>query len=420
MSTENGLSGLGLDQLAKQVKGQKAFNVSNPKPSGEPQPPTAPVNNEPPAPKPTGNEEPPAPADSPKPEGGNNKNILNQPIEIPSGNNGNNEPSNNNDSGNPSPNNTNDASSPLIPFVDVLKERGILSEDTLKEADVKSADDLVNLLNKENSKRIEEIRSNFIEERSPEAKRFIEMLDAGIPLEQAQQVSNNAVTVKDFTEDKFTEDPKLQEKAVEMYLQNIGLPEDEIKDQLEYFKDTEKLYDKALNYGKELQKAQKAYEEKLLSDQKAYEEDMKKRQKEDLDKLKDTVHSTEEIIPGRKLSDEAREKLFKSITTAVDKDPNTGQPINAIMKKRMEDPLSFEIKLHYLNELGVFDDKWDGILSSGKSKAVEEFERALQSTAPPSGSAPIQSPEQKGDSKSVVDSFKTLKEQLQKSKFKTK
>lgn len=401
MDKNNSIIGLGLDQLSKQIKGGESFNPT-PAPAVEPTPAPAPAPISQPEPKQT-------PA-----EPGNNEpvNPLKIPINISNADARNVEPQNNP----PAPKNTDDASSPFAPFANVLKEQGVLFDEVLEGVDVNSIDGLVSAIQKTIEYNAENYRKNYVSQRSEEAQRFINMIDQGVPLNEAKEVVSNLASIKNFNEQSLAQDKALQKKAVETYLRTVAdMSDEDIKDQIDYFEDTDKLYSKAVGFSAKLKEHYEQEELQKIEQIKQQEELYKKQAQEQINGLKQKVDGITEIIPGKPLNDNIKKKLFESITTPVAQDPTTGQYVNKVAQKRMEDPISFEIKLHYLNELGVFDDKWDGIISSAKSEAVKELEKSLRNnTSQANGKAPVYSPETASEgSKSIVDSFKQLKQQLQ-------
>lgn len=401
MDKNNSIIGLGLDQLSKQIKGGESFTPT-PAPAVDPTPDPVPAPVAQPEPKQT-------PA-----EPGNNEpvNPLKIPINISDANARNVDPQNNP----PAPKNTDDASSPFAPFANVLKEQGVLFDEVLEGVDVNSIDGLVSAIQKTIEYNAENYRKNYVSQRSEEAQRFINMIDQGVPLEEAKEVVSNLASIKNFNEQSLAQDKSLQKKAVETYLRTVAdMSDEDIKDQIDYFEDTDKLYSKAVGFSAKLKEHYEQEELQKIEQIKQQEELYKKQAQEQINGLKQKVDGITEIIPGKPLNDSIKKKLFESITTPVAQDPATGQYVNKVAQKRMEDPISFEIKLHYLNELGVFDDKWDGIISSAKSEAVKELEKSLRNnTSQASGKAPVYSPETASEgSKSIVDSFIQLKQQLQ-------
>lgn len=306
------------------------------------------------------------------------------------------------------PKDTESSSSQYLPFANYLKEQGLISEDLLtEETEIKSVDDLKEIFNKQKERDYEAIKQSMFGNSTEEVKSFINMLESGVPLEEAKQITKNNSDISTLLKSNYKEDADVQEKIVRSYLSKLDLDENEINDQIEYLKDTEKLSEKATTFADKLKEIS-AYEEETAKKRAAEREiALRKDAEQQISKLKDTITSKSELIPGRKISEKEKENIFKSMTTAVGQDPTTGQPLNAVAVKRMQNPVEFEIMLHYLNEIGVFDGKFDKIITAAKSKATEELERALSSTSSKSGSSPNFKPDQNTQATSeLLNSFK--------------
>jgi hypothetical protein len=59
-------------------------------------------------------------------------------------------------------------------------------------------------------------------------------------------------------------------------------------------------------------------------------------------------------------------------------DESTGMPLNKIAQARAQDPLNFEINLAYIFEITNGFKDWSTLGSSGKKKAIEEFEKSVR------------------------------------------
>jgi hypothetical protein len=315
----------------------------------------------------------------------------------------------------PAPKETKDASSPFASFANVLKEQGIFFDEITEDLNFDSIDDFTKGIENAIKYNVDQRRNEDLSRYTPETREFIDMLDKGVDFNTVKEVAKKA-NIKDFVPHKLEDNVDLQKQAIKMYLsESTDMSEQDIEDQIEYFEDTSKLSDKANSYATKLQDNYVSTKERLKQEADVARQQYSDSAKAQIEGLKEKVYSTNEIVPGKPLNDNTKEKLFKSITTAVSKDPNTGAPMNAVAVKRQKDPVSFEIKLHYLNELGVFDDKWDGLISSAKSQAVKDLEKALSTSAPTSGRSPVYSPEEGNKtSKDILASFNQLKQDLNK------
>ena len=101
--------------------------------------------------------------------------------------------------------------------------------------------------------------------------------------------------------------------------------------------------------------------------------------KKTLEDIQTAVDKSEEIIPGIALTKRAKEKLYTSLTAVVNKSED-GMPMNAVMAKRAQDPLKFELVLHYLNNLGVFDGDFSKLKQKETTSAVQTLKKQLENT----------------------------------------
>lgn len=264
-----------------------------------------------------------------------------------------------------------DSDSPLHIFAKVLQEEGFFAEDDLKDYDG-TVDSLVEKVAGYANKIAESKMSGY----TPEAKKYIELLNNGVGEEEAANIVQAQKNLNDITEDVLNVDEDIQEEVVKAYLKSTGLGDDDIEDQIEYLKDQDKLKSKASNFLGKMKKRLEEEENLRVENAKAQKEEMKKNQEKTLTELKERVFSMKEFIPGMDMSDKMKEKIFQRITTPAKVE--NGMPISHVGLKRMKDPMQFEITLNILDELGVFDGKFDKLLNAGKKKSVEELTQSIQ------------------------------------------
>ena len=93
---------------------------------------------------------------------------------------------------------------------------------------------------------------------------------------------------------------------------------------------------------------------------------------------------TTEVVPGVKITNKEKEKIFESMTKVVEQD-QFGNPMNEVMVTRAKNPIGFEKLLHYYYQLGLFNIDEDGniapdlskLKTSAKSSAIDELNKAL-------------------------------------------
>jgi len=274
------------------------------------------------------------------------------------------------------------SSSPYKPFVKALSEEGFLPSVTDEEFDnlVKEHGSpslaLMELSKKAILGDIEEYKKNA----EGDFKAFLEARDAGLDLNQWADVQELKNFYGSITEDKISDDEDLQKQLVAENLRYRGMNEDEITETIDAFETTGKLEDNAKKALKNLNKFAAQQEDKLKQDKIAEEESFKKTREENLKNLKKEIESVNEIIPGIKVNKQIKDKLFADITTVVKTGPN-GEQYNAAMAKRAEDPIKYALIENYLIQMGVFDGKWDKVVTRTKAKALTELERQLSNAS---------------------------------------
>lgn len=404
--------GIGLDQLKQQMTGKKGFVVPTKEPEGGG---TAPKPASPPSPTPKA-EEPrePSPLDKPiEISDATAQPTPQAPVEPkkeePSGEP---KPEDNKVTEPPVPKDNQDAS-PFAPFANVLKERGALTEQALEGLEVNTVDDLVQAMRKQielEAAAHDQARQNTY---TPQAQEFVNMYNKGVDASTAKGVVDKGQVIGSFTDESLTESDT-QKQAVTMYFESLNMDSEDIKSQIQYLEDTDQLYAKSKAYADKLKKGLAAEKEALVKQAEAQKAAQQEAIQKELSDLKNKVFDVKEIVPNKPINDSLKEQLFQSMTTAVGTDPYTGQPINSVAQKRMEDPHAWEMKLHYLHLIGVFDDKWDGILNSAKTDAVKDFEKQLQTTQTKQGTQPVIHKDDTSENKTkdLLAGFNKFKQEL--------
>jgi hypothetical protein len=235
--------------------------------------------------------------------------------------------------------------------------------------------------------------------------------------------SENIKTAEDFVEVFKKEIDTQANQRLETYLDNLDLnaiassrkaqveldaiDEDYLKDNLDVAKDI--IYRDYLNQGLSEDRAKKMLrktidlgEDTIIEDaiestaslkeyEKRVEEQEKARYKENLAaqaeeqerinlSIKNTIYNSKEIISGIPNTKALQEKVFKSMTEVVAKDPNTGEMQNKFMQTRSANPIEFDTKMYYLFELTNGFKDLSGISKTVNSKAVKNLENVLRKT----------------------------------------
>lgn len=271
--------------------------------------------------------------------------------------------------------------SPIEPFAKALFEEGILPnfDEELFKKRAEELGDIEALFETIRDTITAEIEA-FKVESDEDYQKFLQAKEEGVDLNEYASISTNKKRFSSITEDSLDEDDKLQKALVTEYLKLKGFDSAEIADTVESYEDTAKLYNKAKLALKNLKTYEDNREKELFENTKKQREENTKALAQQRSELKSVIDSTEFIMPEVKLTGIEKKKLYEMITVPIEKD-QYGNQINAVMKKRMENPLQYAILEAYYNNLGFFDKKFDKIVKKAKSSSVKEFANAVQTGA---------------------------------------
>lgn len=258
-------------------------------------------------------------------------------------------------------------------FGSTLVEKGVFSEELFKDFDG-TIDGLVTAVDREIGYGIESYKESL-----PDVlKELIDNYEEGVPLDQLISTKSREISFNNITEDKLEEDVNLQKEIVRQYLESTGLKENKIKKLIETYEDTDDLFSEAKDALGEIKDILKKEQEYIRKEQEQERKLAEQRTKELLNTVETTISKTEEIVPGIKLNEKVRKEIYSSMTQPTGRDAD-GNPINKVMEIRAKDPIKFEMTLHYLASLGIFEGKWDKIISTAKTSSVKELEKLIKS-----------------------------------------
>jgi hypothetical protein len=263
-------------------------------------------------------------------------------------------------------------SSPLTPYAQLLVDEGVLPN-----LDVKSFDGTAESLKDAMITEIVGAVDMYKESLPDRIKNLINNYEDGVPFEKLLEIDRSETDVASVTDEKLEEDVSLQKKIVTDYLKKTTKFSDtKITKIVDGYEDGGDLEDEAktsLTELKTLVASEKANELKTVAYQKRLEEDNRKKE---LTYLQEKIKTTTEIIPGMTLNNKVKENVLASMTTPVGYD-QYGRPVNRIVASRMENPVEFEMKLHYLFEITKGFTDFTKLAEKGKKDATKAFEEAV-------------------------------------------
>lgn len=267
------------------------------------------------------------------------------------------------------------SSSPFTPYAKLLKEEGVLPNLNMEDFDG-TAEGLKTAMINEIIGAVEMYKDTL----PSRVKDLINNYEEGVPLEELLKIDKEEVQTLSLDEDKIKEDISLQKKTVRDYLKKTSKFSDKkIDNQIQYYEDSGELEEEALNAAAELKELIQTEKTQAVEQAKQKEKMMQEQARAELANLNKRVQEATEIIPGLKLNDRVKSELIKSMTVPAGKDKN-GNPVNRIVAARMENPMEFEIKLHYLFEITKGFSDFSKLVEKGKKDTIKEFEEAISKT----------------------------------------
>jgi len=279
----------------------------------------------------------------------------------------------NGDNGPDADNDADNTTSPSMysSFANLLHEEGLLSN-LESNTEIKSVDDLKALVEAEISKKVEE-------RYSPEELEDIKALRNGVTREQLAEHHKVQNQLDSIGQEHIENNGELRKQLIYQNYINQGLSEDKaaslVNRSVDSKYDTEDAID-ALNSLKQHQSYKlQAQQEQLKIDaanaQAAYEAEQTK--------LKDSIYAKEEVIKGQPFTKVLKDRVYNSMTNVIGNSPE-GNPENALMKDRRENPIEFDSKLYYLYELTKGFKDFSVLNKKATSSAANELEQALRSS----------------------------------------
>ena len=269
-------------------------------------------------------------------------------------------------------------SEPLRLFASVLLEEGVIDAEDDRLEGLSGPSDLVDLIK-------DTIKKNEYADLNDQAKQMLDDYRKGVPSEvirnynnqrlQLERLQTSQILPDDADSDEITQQKEQIRKTL-IYNSFVasGINPERAK----------KLTDRSLELGDDIEDASaalndlKVINEKKMEEQRQLAESQKSEAQNKVKKIEKQIMETEEILPGMKIPERKRKELFDQMTQPV-KVTEQG-PIYAIQELRAKDPVTFDLRLHYLASLGLFNDNPDISVfgRTSNSKSVKKFTDSLE------------------------------------------
>lgn len=248
---------------------------------------------------------------------------------------------------------------------DVLKEQGLLPS-LESSKNIKSIEDFTDVVNKEIETqailRAEQYLNSLDVNKIASAKKelqSLETIDESYLKENLDYAKN--IIYQDYINQGLSED-----RATKLLKKTIDLGEEMVIEEAMESKQS------LVEFNNRMQEQAKIEAAKRLEDE--------KRQQIELEKQLQQLVYKQDLIKGLPTTKAMQDRVYKSMTEIVSKNPETGEMENKFMKDRNANPVEFDARMYYLYELTNGFTDLTTISKSVGSKAVKNLEKALRQT----------------------------------------
>ena len=275
-----------------------------------------------------------------------------------------------------------DEDSPLYLHAATLHDEGILPTLDLKELKGKPFSEAMKLFLSAQKEYIDKGRSEYLDSLTDRQREFLEMIELGIPQEQVEHQFTIEDAYSKVTDQVLSDDSELQKQIITQDLKLKGLSDTKIQVFVKAAEENESLFEEAKEARDNINTYIAGQKQVKIDEAKAAQAEADKTETELQKQIKSTIEKTDEILPGIKLTPNEKVKLNDLMTKPVEEKVINGRktPINLINKKRMEDRVTFDLKLNYFIQLGLFDPNADlsKLVKKVTSTAAEKLSSKLK------------------------------------------
>jgi hypothetical protein len=266
----------------------------------------------------------------------------------------------------------------------VLFEQGIIPSLESSE-NIKTSDDFVGALKKEieiqAEQRLEEYLQNLDLNKIATSRR------TQIELENIDEdyLKDNIDVAKDIIFRDYLNQGLSEERATKLLRKTIDLGEDMV-------------IEDAIESAQSLREFEARNEQQERSRYSQQLEQQAREQEAINNSIKNTIYNSKEVIAGLPNTKALQDRVFRSMTEVVSKNPETGEMQNKFMQSRSLNPIEFDTKMYYLYELTNGFTDLSSISKTVTSKAVKNLENVLRKTRFEDNGTPgyLQDPESYG------------------------
>jgi hypothetical protein len=262
--------------------------------------------------------------------------------------------------------------SPVTSLASSLFEEGVLANLTEEEVKgIKTGEDLINAVKKQ-------IKENEFSDLTDEQKEYLDAIRKGVSLEEFAKSKESYDSYNAIADDdvEAEENKDLRFQLIKNSFLLKGFDDDKAEKLTKRAFDTGDDIDDAKTALLELKDYEKGNIENLKKEKELERKQLIEAQAKEYNMIKNYINTSEEIIPGIKINDDAKKNIESLISKPYTKDKN-GNQVNEVVGKMIEDKEYF-VKLHYIHHITDGFKNFDKLVSKAKSQAVKSLEEKLK------------------------------------------
>ena len=247
---------------------------------------------------------------------------------------------------------------------DVLIEQGLLPslESSKDIKDVNTFTDALKIeIDNQTKLKVNEYLSNLDLEKIATSQKNLIELDSMTE----DYLKDNLETAKDIILRDYINQGLSEDRARKMLRKTIDLGEDVIIEEALESKESLKVFE-SKQAALELQRVEQ------------YKINQAKEQEKIDNSIKQFIFDSKEVIKGIPNTKAIADKVFKTMTEVVAKNPQTGELENKFMNDRSKNPIEFDTKMYYLYELTNQFNDLSKIKTVATSSATKNLEKAIR------------------------------------------
>lgn len=221
---------------------------------------------------------------------------------------------------------------------------------------------------KDIAQNIAEDQLNELFQQFPLVQKHLDFVLAGGDSEKFFEAYNPNMDYSQYEIDQ--NDSRTQKAFVSEYFKSKGHDEEFIKDMLEDYEDSGKLYDKAMVAQKQLAAIQSREREQIVEQQKREREQQEKQQEEFWENVAATIDQGKEFA-GIRIPEKEKAKFFDYISAPVDKSGRTRRDMDYANSE-----LDVKLAIDYLMYKGM--NLQDIITTKAKTESVKNLREKIQ------------------------------------------